>query len=393
VYRFLPLLALLIFVAAILRDDFALTLVYLFVGATVAGAWWSRKSLAQIRPERKISTHAFLGEKVPVRLKFLNQGWLPVLWLSIQDELPVGLSSMPSFSRITGLKPGAAVQFDYTLDARKRGFYTIGPLVLSTGDILGLQNQEQRQAPADFLTIYPKIIPLTSVKLPSRSPQGTLRHTQPIFEDPTRILNKRDYTAGDSLRQVDWKSSAATGRLQVKQFEASIALEAFIFLDLNSDNYPRRGRIDSGELAIVIAASLAAWISSKRQTVGLQVNGKDSLTNTNPPTLPPNKGQAHLMHVLEILARVEMSLSDSLSRVIQQQRTRLPWGATLIVITGQSDAFLLDELYQARRNGQETLLILAGTANFNPEMTRRAAFFGIPLITIANEHDLDIWRK
>ena len=393
-FRLLPILILLIIIAAMMRDDFALTLVYLFVAAAAIGAWWSRKSLAQIKPERKINPHAFWGEKVPVRLQFLNRGWLPVLWLKIQDELPVGLSTNPSYSTVTALGAGSMAQFEYSLEARKRGYYPIGPLVISTGDILGLHDQQERQDPARYLTVYPKIIPLTSVRIPSHSPQGTLRNLQPIFEDPTRILNKREYTAGDSLRRVDWKSTAATGQLQVKQFEASIALETFIFLDLDAEAYPQRGRIDSTELAIVIAASMASWIIAKHQTVGLKVNGKDRLADTGQPLiLPPNKGQPHLMRILEILARVEMTEGSPLFTLVQQQRYHLPWGTTLIIITGQANQILLNELYQARRSGQDTLLILAGSASYDRELSRRAARFGIPLVSITSERDLDMWRR
>ena len=66
--------------------------------------------------------------------------------------------------------------------------------------------------------------------------------------------------AGDSLRSVDWKASATVGRLQVKLYEPSIALEIAIFLDLSFSGYKPQSRIDATELAIVIAASLASWI-------------------------------------------------------------------------------------------------------------------------------------
>jgi uncharacterized protein (DUF58 family) len=396
--RFLPVLLLLIILAATMRDDFALTLVYLFIGAAAAGAWWSRKALAQIEPERKVGAHAFLDEKVQVRLQFRNRGWLPVLWLNIQDELPVGLSSDPSFSLITSLRPGELAHFDYTLDARKRGYYAIGPLVIGSGDILGLHAQQQRQKASQYLTVYPKIIPLSSVKLPSHSPHGTLRHRQPIFEDPTRIFSKRAYTSGDSLRRVDWKASATSGQLQVKQFEPSISLETFICLDLNAADYPQRSRIDASELAIVIAASLAAWITAQHQTVGLLVNGQDPLVSADLPAslphpLPANKGQAHLMRILEVLARVEITENSDLTALVQRQRYHLPWGTTLIVITGQASQPLLDELFQARRAGQDTLLILSGPSAYDPELARRAAHYGIPLVCIANERELDIWRR
>ncbi|HEY3313481.1 MAG TPA: DUF58 domain-containing protein [Anaerolineales bacterium] len=390
--RFLPVLFLLIIIGAAMRDDFAITLVYLFLAAILAGSWWSKRSLAQVTQERRMNSHAFLDEKVPVRLKFQNQGWLPVLWLNIQDELPVALSTNPNFSRVTSLAPHAAIQFDYTLEARTRGYYPIGPLVTSTGDILGLHNQQQKKAAAHYLTVYPRIVPLTFVHIPSHSPQGTLRHHQPVYEDPTRIFSKREYTPGDSLRRVDWKASAASGRLQVKLFEPSISLETFIFLDLNAENYAQRGRFDATELAVVVAASLAAWVSSKSQSVGLNVNGKDPLAGV-PRMLPPNRGQAHLVRLLEVLARVEMNVGKSLTALIHRQRYSLAWGSTLIVITGRAEDLLLEELYQARRAGQEAMLILVGQGGYSQELARRAALLGILLVCIASLRDLDIWRR
>ena len=88
-------------------------------------------------------------------------------------------------------------------------------------------------------------------------------------------MGKRDYTAGDSLRRIDWKSTAAVGRLQTKLFEPSIALETVLFLNLNSEEYHYKFRYDASELAIVVAASLANWIIGQKQSVGLVVNGSD----------------------------------------------------------------------------------------------------------------------
>jgi uncharacterized protein (DUF58 family) len=391
---YLPLLVLLFIIAAAMHDDFALTLIYLFVGALGAGIWWSRRSLAQVQPEREFADRAFLGEKVRIVIKIRNLGWLPVPWLSIQDGLPVALSTSPSFQRVTSLGPKSDSTFAYTLEARKRGYYPIGPLSFSTGDILGLNDPLQKPGQVQYLTVYPKIVPLAAVKIPSRSPQGTLRHTQPLFEDPTRVFGKREYISGDSLRRVDWKSTATTGHLQVKMFEPSIALETLIFLNLNDTDYYYRRRIDSTELAIVIAASVASWIAEKQQTVGLKVNGIDPLmADGTPQYLPPRKGQSHLMRILETLARIEMTHESSLVPLIQRQRYHLPWGTTLIVITGEVGSDLLAELYQARRAGRDAVLIQAGTASFSADIQAQAELYGIPMVSIPNERGLDIWRK
>jgi hypothetical protein len=77
--------------------------------------------------------------------------------------------------------------------------------------------------------------------------------------------------------------------------------------------------------------------------------------------------------------------------LIQPQRYQLAWGTTLIVITGRAGDELLDELYQARRWGQNAVLILAGRDASEETIRRRAKTFGIPVYSIATESDLKIW--
>jgi uncharacterized protein (DUF58 family) len=391
---FLTLLVVLILIASFMRGDFALTLIYLVVGALAAGMWWCRRALAHVEAKRRFNTHAFLGERIKIDLHVQNKGRLPLPWLELRETLPVALAGPNSFQSVINLGPRAEANFEYSVEARKRGYYQIGPLSISTGDILGLSDSLQAENQAEHLVVYPKIIPFTSIEIPSHSPQGTLRHTRPLFEDPTRVFGKRGYISGDSLRSMDWKASASTGQLQVKLFEPSIALETFVILNLNAEDYYYRSRIDSAELAIVIAASISNWIVNKKQIVGMIVNGRDPLTaDGKSQSIPPRKGKAHLMRLLETLARVEIIENSPLVPLIHQQRYQLAWGTTLIVITGRIGDEVLDELYQARRSGQNAVLILSGRDSSDEAIRRRAKIFGVPVFPIATERDLKIWMR
>lgn len=391
---FLPLLVILLLIASFMRGDFALTLIYLVVGALTAGLWWSNRSLAQIDTRRRFQKHAFLGERIQVDLQVQNQGWLPLPWLELRETMPVDLVGPNNFQSVIHLGSRADAKFEYSVEARKRGYYAIGPLSISTGDILGLRDTLQVVMQPEYLIVYPKIVPFTSLKIPSHSPQGTLRHALPLFEDPARVFGKRGYTTGDSLRRVDWKSSASTGQLQVKVFEPSIALETYLVLNLRSDDYYFRSRVDSTELAIVVAASLANWIVDKKQIVGMMVNGHDPLAEDGKTqAIPPRKGKRHLMHVLETLARVKTTDRSTLVPLLQEQRYRLGWGTTLIVITGAADEELIRELYQARRGGQDVLLILVGMDASEASTRQLAQTFGISVFSITTERDLQIWMQ
>lgn len=391
---FLTLLVALLLIASVLRGDFALTLIYLVVGALAAGLWWSRRAMGQVMTHRQFSTHAFLGEQIKINLLVQNKGWLPLPWLELRDTLPVALAGPNMFQSVIHLGPGADARFEYSVEARKRGYYLIGPLSVSTGDILGLSDTVLAQSQADPLVIYPKIVPFTSVEIPSHSPQGTLHHDLPLFEDPTRTFGKRDYHSGDSLRRIDWKSSASSGRLQVKLFEPSIALETFVVLNLNAEDYHYHTRIDSTELAIVIAASIANWVIGKKQMAGMMVNGRDPLSlDGRPQVVAPRKGQQHMMRLLETLARVEMIAASPLVPLLERQRYQLAWGTTLIVITGGAGEDLLNELHQARRSGQNAILILTGRDASEEAVRQRAKLFNIPVYSIGSERDLRIWMQ
>ncbi len=391
---YLVILILLVGIASLVQGDFIFRTVYLVAGALLAGRWWNGRILQNADFKRELNTRAFLGEDIPVRLEVRNPGWLPAPWLHVYDSLPTELAAPNLVNRVVSLPPRGKTALEYTLHARKRGYYKLGPLFISTGDILGLGNEERREGATDYLTVYPEIVPLTKVRLPSRSPQGTLRHTQPIFEDPTRVLSKRDYVAGDSLRRVDWKSSAVAGRLQVKQFEPSIALETAIFLNLNTLEYPSNVCIDATELGIVVAASLAAWIVGQKQTVGLLTNGIDPLDPQQPfVPLPPRKGRGHLMRVLDVLARVQAGETRPLIDLLRQETPALAWGTTAIVLTGKVDDEVFDELFHVRRRGLDVVLILVGRLPGSQEAQQRAEHFGIPLYRFQSTKELDLWRQ
>ncbi len=401
-------LIVLAFLAVFFKANFVLILTYLLIGVYFIGRWWGTRALKEVGGQREVPSHVFFGEKIPVKLVIRNKGFLPVVWLQLQESFPVELrTNLRSLVEVISLRPKAVETYSYTLEGRKRGVYPIGPLFLSSGDIFGLGEPETRQIPANFLTVYPKIIPLVQVNLPSRSPMGTLRHHQPLYEDPTRVRGKRNYVSGDSFKNIDWKATASSGRLQVKIFEPSIALETAIFLNLNAEDYERHSRIDASELAIVVSASLANWIIRKKQSVGLFTNGIEPILQENihspslvsglpfqnPLPIPPRHGQSHLMNILEVLARIQVAETYSLTQTIFRETSNLAWGTTLLVITPKFDDAFFESLFHADRSGLKSVLIPCGPVSGVENIRKKADYFGFPLFQVFNERDLDMWRN
>lgn len=408
---------LILLAAAVLRQDTLFVLLYLVAGVFLAGRWWGRHAIETLVVARSFPDRVFLGEDIPVEIDIRQPGWLPLVWLRVYDQLPPGLGAEGNTRQVTSLAPKGHSQMSYRIYASRRGYYTLGPLRLASGDPFGISGEYTAESAAAPLIIYPRVVMLNSFGLPSRSPMGTLRHHLPIYEDPTRVLSKRDYAAGDSLRRIDWKSSAAVGRLQVKHYEPSIALETMLMLNLNALEYELRTRFEAPELGIVVAASIANWVVTHQQTVGLCTNGHDPLSEapdqpvagaagrpSRLQTASPlmlGRGHQHLMRLLEVLARIapitelppEASPQPlSFLSMVHQQRANLPWGTTVVLLTGRADEDLFDEIFLMRRAGLNPVLVLLGVVPGLSDMRQKAEFFKIPFYHVLNELDLDQWR-
>jgi uncharacterized protein (DUF58 family) len=388
---YLPFIIFLMILAVFLRAESALTVIYMVVGTFLLGFWWNKRALRHIEVTRNYAEHAFLGEEVSVVLKIKNNSILPILWLEIHEGLSVDLRSGKGLKQVFSLGIREEKHINYDLLPRKRGYYPLGPLLISSGDPLGLMGPTQKEFPSSPLTVYPQIVTMPAFGLPSQSPFGTIKHQNPVFEDPSRILGKRDFQTGDSIRRIDWKASAATGQLQVKLYEASISLELMILLDLHRSSYALKTFYTSTELSISASASVAAWGKIHRQSVGLITNGVDPQHNDQIPTpLKPRTGTDHFIHILETLARIQPGDHLPLESLVQNALADLSWGASLVVISGNLHENMLGQLFRARKRGINPAIIFTGQTPDFQSLKNLAGYYKIKLYKAAYPPDLKL---
>ena len=392
--NFAPFLLFLFVIAAILRVDFFFTIAYLFFAVYLLSRLWTQRTVDHLRVERRFTDHAFPGDRVTVDIVVQNASWLPTPWLEVHESLPVDLIAPPFHREVATLTPHERYQFHYTLSCRQRGYYLIGPMTMQTGDLLGITNGAQVKVAPEHIIIYPQVVPLQQLGLPTHSPQVALPARSPLFEDPTRVRGVRDYQRGDSPRRIHWTATANTGRLLVKQYQPSIARETLICLDLNPEGYGQRQRYTATELAIVVAASIANHIVVREGlAVGLTTEAWDPLLDKQTRFfLPPRSERAQLMSLLEVLARVQTAPVTPFVDLLRQESVNLSWGATLVVISGRESEALFDTLIYLRRVGMAVALILVQPGRPSVELQKRADLLGIPIHRLWRERDLEVWR-
>jgi hypothetical protein len=97
------------------------------------------------------------------------------------------------------------------------------------------------------------------------------------------------------------------------------------------------------------------------------------------------------MRILEILARVEVCGGTSFTDLLRRESTRLPWGATLVVVAGQESERLFDTLLQLQKAGFAVSLILVQPVEPSPELRRRRDRLGISVSRVWSPQGLEMW--
>ena len=356
-----PFALLLLAAGVVLRVDSVFLIGYLAFALYVLGRLWVRVAARSVLVKRRLSERAYQGDRVEVRLQITNRSRVPIPWMSLRDSVPLRLVAASSPARWALSLGGRGERtVAYHLLCRQRGYYEFGPMTLEVGDPLGIERRSGGAAAVDRLIVYPRVLPLEQLGLPTRSPLPHLPARTWLFEDPTRLTGVRDYRSGDTPRKIHWKATARTGRLLVKTFQPGIARETLVCLDFERGSYQRGRRERAVELAVVAAASIASHIILReRLPAGLLVVGQDPLAaRTSRFFLPPRPQRGHLMELLEVLARITPARTLPFPELLRGAAADLPWGASLVVISGRNSMDLQQALAHLGRGGFAVSLFL-----------------------------------
>ena len=424
--QFTILIIVFLIFAFLIQVDFVFYIVYICLGIYAWGRWMTPRILKGVKAARQFNDHAFWGEQVPITITLHNTNRLGLPWLQVQESVAVDLMIQQSMNHVLHIRGREKTSLLYSVQARRRGYYKIGPMKLTTSDLFGIFPDQSRLLPADYLTIYPQITPLSQLGLPSRLPFGTIGSKQRLFEDPARPMGVRDYRSGDSLRQINWKATAHTRNLLVRTNEPAISLETAVLLNLNLNDYIYPDSKETVEWAIELAASLSAHLIQERQAIGLITNGIDPLSESDsaigdhdfdeksgrllrrfipsnnkdtsqPPRLshviPPRTGRPHLMKILEKLARIEAENTVSFTAWAPIACSRLTWGVTILAITPQGDEPTCHTLHHLVRAGYNPILLVTEPSPEFSIIRDRARRLGYSAFHLTKQKDLDQWQQ
>jgi len=406
--------------ALIIRQPLLLVIGFLGILVLATTDIWAKYCLQDLSYQRQFSEQrALFGEEIRLSLAIENAKLLPLPWLEIEDSVPGELVIKGRHMRIStarnvvilenlfSLRWYERITRPYTVVCTKRGVHTFGPTVLRSGDIFGFFNRQDSLSNRQYLLVYPLVVPITRFGLPSHHPFGDNRAPRRMLEDPSRVVGVRDYIYGDELRRVNWKATARMMQLQSKVYQATTTYTLVLILNIVSHLDAWYGiRPELHELAICATASVADWALDQGYAVGLYANTimympemGMSVSTSQPSSspnrlnefapaltqnvdtrekdfqrdlllndqlnrrrihLPPASNEEQRKRIMEVLARIQAYFGSSIEELIQVERTRLPAGATVVVVTSTVSDPLLDSLSRVKRSGHAVTILHVG---------------------------------
>ncbi|TMF45415.1 MAG: DUF58 domain-containing protein [Chloroflexi bacterium] len=393
---------------------------------------WAKFCMHDLRYSREFSEKRVLfGEEITLSISLENAKLLPLPWLEIEETVPRSLtftgrslrmqlsSNAVILESLFSLHWYERVTRRYTVYCNARGVHAFGPTTLRSGDVYGFQSRQESFANRQYLLVYPMVVPITRFGLPARHPFGDYKTPRRLLEDPSRVIGVREYMYGDDLRRVHWKATARMMQLQSKVYQPTTTYTLVIFLNAVSQLDVWYGiHPELQELAICAAASIASWALDEGLAVGLyanttmytpevgmtlpaQTNGSEETKETKPGSidlqtvvaeqlkrrrisLPPASNEEQRKRIMEVLARIQAYFGASIEDLVQAERTRLPAGATVVVITSTISDPLLDTLARVAHAGHAVTLLLVGDTPMSIKLA------GVTVYHLGGE---DAWKQ
>lgn len=184
----------------------------------------------------------------------------------------------------------------------QRGCFIIRNIDLVATDIFMKRHLAAMYENHGVLYVYPKLIQTKEFIELTSSIIGKTKQTE-LFEDPFAFKGIREYTATDSMNQINWKASAKVNHLMVNtHFDNQNARVVLLF---NIDTHVTQRSYRLAETCISMAATLLFHFNKAGLSYKMAVNAKEPTTDKLLIS-DFGKGEEHYKNLLRTLCRLDL---------------------------------------------------------------------------------------
>ncbi len=308
---------------------------------------------------KKSSERCQVGECFGEEITVFSSNRVPKLLIKVQEntDLP-GHHNVAAFN----LSPMSSYCWQTEVYCRRRGQYSLGVLTATVTDPFGFFSLRRNFGELQNIIVYPATLELPFFLPLSHNEPGTSPSRWLVSEIGPNAARVREYASGDTLNRIHWHSTAHTGKLMVKEFDADHSNYAskniWIVLDMHQASQVGDGDEGTEEYGVTIAASLMKKYIDSGKQVGLMATGDQ------PYLFLPQMEDQHLWKMLEALALMKATGEVPVEQLISHEIERFGNNSVIIVITPSASERLVTPLRQVKSRGAPVIVILLDSASF-----------------------------
>jgi len=246
-----------------------------------------------------------------------------------------------NYARKLKIEPWEKVVYSYFLRAEEEGVAQVGPASILMQDYFGFFRAEKFIEKLDRVIILPPIKEIEESVIEYGSSHDFVslgEHTSKTTGVSTEYVSSREYVPGDDLRFVDWKATARTGKLIVKEFEAQTSSSYLIIVDCGrsmSEGGMKR-KIDYLKQAVVV---LTREVIKRGDEIGLLIPSVSGIAFPRGMKryLPPDTGIDQFYSILELTSFIQASGVPDFNKAVKFIEKKIRPPLNLFLITDLED--------------------------------------------------------
>lgn len=288
------------------------------------------------------------GGRVELELMLAASAACP--WLDVELQLPerLGTDGAPT-RRVLALGEGETRTLEYSIDCGRWGAFQVAPVRLSARDRLHLRRADLLVEPTATLRVYPSVERLRRLAGPRATRPVTGSRPAAAAGEGIEFAELRFLAPGERARKINWRATAARGRLLVSARLPERSSDVVIFLDaLGAATTSGASTLDQ---AVRAAASLTEAYLRRRDRVGLLRFGGDI------EWIIPGSGLRQQYRIADALLESEVARTHRWRDTSLIPRRILPPQSLIVALTPRLDWRVTRALLNLRRRGYQVAIV------------------------------------